>query len=188
VRPRRPSRPRQDRVGDRPERLLPGCRLRIDRRLKHAAQHTRHVGIDECSARLVGERRHGARGVGADPGQSTQRIRRRREATATRPALGHLACEAMQIARARIVAKSFPRLAHTCRRRSRNGSQRGERAQELCVLRDDARDLGLLEHQLRHEDPIRIAGASPGQVAGAALVPGAQPATEIESLLPRQLD
>ena len=33
------------------------------------------------------------------------------------------------------------------------------------VARDDAFDLGLLQHDLGDEDRVRIAGPSPGQVA-----------------------
>ena len=47
----------------------------------------------------------------------------------------------------------------------------GEPVQERVVLRDDAGDLRLLEHQLGHEHLPRIAGPPPGQVATRGIGP-----------------
>jgi hypothetical protein len=178
---------RQDRVGDRPQRLVAGGGLRVESRLEDAAKHPRDVGIDQRSARLIRERRDRACRVRTDAGQCAQRIWRRWQAASTNASLGHFRREAVKISRTRVIAESLPRLAHARRRRGRNRSQRRKCAEERRVLRDDARHLRLLEHQLRHENPIRIARAPPRQVARAPAVPRAQPATEIESLPGRQL-
>src|SRR3990172_11951500 len=48
---------------------------------------------------------------------------------------------------------------------------RGVLSKELLVLRDDPIDLGLLEHDLRDQDLVRVGGLPPGKVAPVARIP-----------------
>ena len=84
----------------------------------------------------------------------------------------------MQVAGACVVAKAFPRLGDATRMGARDIGKGGELTEEFTVLGDHSRDLRLLEHQLRHEDAIRIARFSPGQVTSVLPIPCAQPASE----------
>ena len=56
--------------------------------------------------------------------------------------------------------------------------ERGKRFEEGVVLRDDALDLSLLEHDLRDEDGIRVGDAAPGEDASVARVPGGNSGVE----------
>jgi hypothetical protein len=42
-----------------------------------------------------------------------------------------------------------------------------------------SRDLGLLQHELRHDDTIRVSGPPPGQVAAVAAKPPEQVAAKL---------
>jgi hypothetical protein len=78
---------------------------------------------------------------------------------------------AVEMHRADVVAEGVPGLLHVA---DVGGGQRLERrvaAEELVVLRDHAVDLRLLEHDLRHEDVVGIAGPAPRQVALVPRVP-----------------
>ena len=46
------------------------------------------------------------------------------------------------------------------------------------ILRQHAIDLRLLQHDLRHEDVVRIVGVAPRQVAAVLAIPGEQVAAE----------
>src|SRR5262249_27418502 len=50
--------------------------------------------------------------------------------------------------------------------------------EELAVLGQHAVHLRLLQHDLGHEDAVRLARAPPGEVAAVSRVPGEQPALE----------
>ena len=183
--PGRPAGAWQNGIGDRPERFLPRGGLRVEVGLEDTPEHAGHVGVDERSACLVGERCDGARRVGADARECAQLVRRRGKAPAATSARGDLAGEPVEVARAGVIPESLPRLAHPRRRRVGHCPQRRECSQELRVFRHDARDLRLLEHQLRDENAIRIARSSPRQVTRAPPIPRAKPAAEDEAERPR---
>src|SRR5947207_2522530 len=179
MRPGRATGARQQRARDAPDFAFARCRPVVDVGDEGAAQYARDVGVDELRAPLVRERRDGTRGIVADPGELAQQLRIRGQWLVRQCALlCHLASEAMEVAGTSIVPESLPRLAHLPRMRARQLRECREAMEEPIVVRDDARDLGLLEHELRHEHAIWIAGLSPWKVAAAAPIPFSQPATE----------
>ena len=61
------------------------------------------------------------------------------------------------------------------------GRKRRERRvaiQPLVILGQHAVDLRLLQHHLRHEDVIRVAGAAPRQIAAVGAIPRQQSSGE----------
>ena len=61
---------------------------------------------------------------------------------------------AMQIARARVVAEPAPQRQHFIRAAPRRAPGYRENAEETLVIRDDRRDLRLLQHDFRQPDAI----------------------------------
>jgi hypothetical protein len=89
-----------------------------------------------------------------------------------RPAVGgDASCCAVQVERAAVVAEPLPRTDDVRSGRGRKNLDRWPALEPSEVARDDARDLGLLEHDLGDEDRVRVARLSPGEVAAAAPVP-----------------
>ena len=187
MRPGGASGARQNRRGDRPERLLARRCLRIDRRIEHPPKHTRDVGIDERCACLVRERRDGARGVCPDPRKGLKLDGRCRQASTAPAPVRDRAGEPVEIARSRVVAEALPSVPEARRRRRRHGPQRRKGLKELGVLRNDPHDLCLLEHQLRDEDVRRIACTAPGKIPRGAPIPRTEPPTEPQTGLPRNV-
>ncbi len=73
----------------------------------------------------------------------------------------------MQVMRAAVVAESAPVLEHAIVRRGGQRAHVGERGEKALVVRDDRRDLRLLQHDLGQPDPVRVARALPRQVVAA---------------------
>ncbi len=63
----------------------------------------------------------------------------------------------LQVAGARVVAKPGPVMQYGVEARARQGLDIGKAFQEAFVVGNDRTHLGLLEHDLRHPDAIRIA-------------------------------
>src|SRR6266568_5850142 len=76
----------------------------------------------------------------------------------------------MQVARPRVVPQAAPQREHVVQWRAGERFHVRETREEALVVRDDRRDLGLLQHHFREPDAIRIAGTLPRQVP--APVPG----------------
>jgi methionine-rich copper-binding protein CopC len=180
--PRRPPRPRKNRLGDLPQAALPFCRLGIDRRRENPAQYASDICVDERGTSLVRERRHRACRVGADAWQCPKRRGVFRELSVRiPPARGHLDGEAMKVARASVVAETFPCFGHATRFGARHIGQGREFSEKLAVFRDDTRHLRLLKHELRDEDLVWAARPAPRQVASVSAIPGTEPATELRT-------
>ena len=80
---------------------------------------------------------------------------------------------AVQIARPCVVAKPGPVRQHTLHGRRRQAGNIGKAGQKTLVIRDHRRHLGLLQHDFRQPDAVRIARVLPGQVMSAGLaLPG----------------
>ena len=126
-------------------------------------QHPSDVGVDDGDVALEGERQHGTRRVRPDPGQRQQRVEvvgQRAAVARRRPARPSPRCCAPD-------AGSRGPASAAARRRAappRTPPASGSRA-ERRPLRDHARHLRLLQHHLGDEDPPRIAGRPPRQVA-----------------------
>src|SRR5207245_2152189 len=92
------------------------------------------------------------------------------------PALGDQPRRAVQVSAARVVAEPAPEPQHRFLARTGEGLHGGKALKEALVVRDDGRDLRLLEHHLREPDAVRIARALPRQVVAAM---GALPVDEL---------
>lgn len=80
--------------------------------------------------------------------------------------------DAMQVPRAPVVSESRPLAEHRAERRTRQRPEAGEPREEMPVRGENARNLGLLEHDFAHQDAVRVAGLTPGKVAAGSSVPG----------------
>ena len=76
-----------------------------------------------------------------------------------------LARDRLQPARPDVVAERIPRLGHLALGRGRQHLHRRKFSEPLGVLRQHAIDLRLLQHDLGHEDVVRVVGLAPRQVA-----------------------
>jgi hypothetical protein len=77
----------------------------------------------------------------------------------------------MQIASSRVIAESLPRVEDVTFRSPGQGGEIGEAAEPLIIIRDNGGNLSLLEHELRDEDGVGIAGLAPREVAAMAAIP-----------------
>jgi len=83
-----------------------------------------------------------------------------------------------KVSSARIIAEALPGVQDFLFGSPRQGGEIGKAPHPFIIIRDDGRDLGLLEHELRDEDGVGIAGAAPGKIAAVATVPGEEGAPE----------
>ncbi len=88
----------------------------------------------------------------------------------------------MEVGGATIIAESGPRFADT--RGSSRGEvrERGKALQEAMPVSFDTDDLGLLQHDLRDEDLIRVARLAPGEIPAVLTEPLHQAAFEAQAL------
>src|SRR5271154_5709156 len=85
----------------------------------------------------------------------------------------------MQVAGPRVIAQAAPEGEHLVLARRGQRPHVGKPRDELLVIRDDGRDLSLLQHDLRQPDSIGVARALPWQPVAAVLVlPGDDAFTE----------
>src|SRR5437879_1079944 len=118
-------------------------------------RHTRYIGdwsSDVCSSDL--------RGVGQPPTVASHGLAR----------------DLMQADGPDVVAERVPELADVAGTGAGKVFERRIALEELVILRYDAIDLGLLEHDLGHEHAVGIARAPPGKIAAVPRVPGQQSA------------
>ena len=73
-----------------------------------------------------------------------------------------------------VVAQALPQLHQPLLRRGGQSLHRGEGFQEPGIVPQHRRHPGLLQHDLRHPDPVGIPGPPPGQVPGIGPVPPQQ--------------
>ncbi len=155
-------------------------------RREDARDDASHVRIDQGRATLERETRDRARGVGTDAREPAQRGRLRRERGDGRRRRARVVTprgrsfphdgprQLVQVARTRVVTESLPGRDHVRLARGGERFERGEPLEEARIELHHARDLRLLEHQLRDEDVVGVAGVAPGQVARVAAKPGAK--------------
>src|ERR1044071_1790707 len=94
----------------------------------------------------------------------------------------------MQVARPRVVAQAAPQREHVVEVRPGEGFHIRETREEALVVRNDRRDLGLLQHHFRQPDAIRIARPLPRQVMTPVPgLPAYEPAGESAHRLRRLL-
>ncbi len=188
MQPRRPAGAWQELRGNVPEHSLAGAAAAVEVRCEDAPQHPRDVGVHQRCPALEGERRDGARRVRAHSRELAQRRRVGGQLGTGPPSTRDGAGEPMEIVRSGVVPEPVPRLPHPPGMGRRQRVQRGKSTEKALVVIDHARDLRLLEHELRDEHAIGIACASPGKVAPVATEPAVQPAPEEGRLSPVDVD
>ena len=139
---------------------------------KEAPQDPLDVHIRERDPPAEGERRDGAGGVRADPGQGIE----------LGDGVGYSALaparDQMEVARAAVVAEARPFAEHRSKGGGGERGQRGEAPHEPLERRCDARRLRLLEHDLGYQHRVRIAGAAPRQIPRRGPVVGQETGTD----------
>src|SRR6266852_313385 len=140
------------------------------------AEHSPHVRVHEGGVLPMRESQDGPGRVPAYPAKAKQL----RAPVGEPPAVARhrLAGDAVQVLRAAIVAERIPGARHVAGAGARELLEGRIATEELTILGDDAVDLRLLEHDLRDEDAIRIAGPAPRKVATVSGVPGEQAPVE----------
>lgn len=134
------------------------------------------VGVHRRCGAFVRKACHRARRVAADARQLDQLRRVGRDDPV--PPVHDLTGEAVKIGGAAIVPQALPGFPHRgpgCRCQMANG---GESLQKPGVVGLDSGHLGLLQHDLGHQHPVRVTSASPGQVPSVPPVPAAQQTPE----------
>src|SRR5262249_11592821 len=117
----------------------------------------------------VGERSNRAGRVAPDALQGAERLILARKATAV--ACDRFSRDPVEVHRADVVAKRIPGALDVGDVRGGQRLQGRVAAAELVVIRDDPVHVGLLEHDLRDEQAIRVARLPPGEISLMAPVP-----------------
>ena len=135
-----------------------------------AREHAPHVAVENRAPFAGGERRDRRRGRAPDAGQRDQGFEVARKFAAVR--LHHLSRREVEIARAAVIAEPAPQREHVVDTGMGERAHIGKARDEALVIRNDDRDLRLLQHDLREPDAIRVARRLPWKVAAAvALLP-----------------
>lgn len=154
----------------------------IDRppKIKQARQNAGSIGFDNRDWLIESERRDGVRSVTSNAGQDTncRRIAWKSAVVAILDCFGGR----VQLMRSCVIPEALPRMEDLIFRSSGDRAEIGEAAEPLIIIRDHTRDLGLLEHEFRGENGVRILGAAPGEVPAVMAIPIAQRAAKLISL------
>ena len=157
---------RQQRLGDAPQLALDLRRAGIAFDAAMAREHALHVAVeDRRRARRTRTRRSPPPSSGRCPAAS--RASPHRAETRRRASRHDRLRRRMQMMRAAVVAEAAPELEHAVDRRRGQRAHVGKGVEEALVVRDDRRDLRLLQHDLGQPDPIRVARALPRQIVAA---------------------
>src|SRR6266487_2528188 len=139
---------------------------------KDSRDHPLHVRIHRRHRLLVSEAGHGSGSVSPDSRKVIEVFRVVRQLAVHR--LADHARKRVEIRSPGIVSQSIPSLSHRLRARARESFYRREPLQESRIELRDSTHLCLLQHELRHDDAVRIAGAAPGEVARMLSIPPKQ--------------
>jgi hypothetical protein len=149
-----------------PGRFLPG----ISTDAKQPGQHPNDVPVEHRHRLVEGNAADRPRAIAAHP-------RQRQEIFAPlgdlSPMPSHDATGGLlQMTGPPVIAQAFPEFQHPLRRRVRQGCGCWQLPHPALPVRNDRADLGLLQHDLRDPDRIRIPRPSPRQITGLAGKPG----------------
>jgi len=168
---------RQFALGERPERSLGARSPRIPVDSREATQHPLDVAVQDRGPGAERERRDRAGGRTADPGQRGERLDATREFATE--GFGDTASAGVQVARPAVVAQAAPGAQHVFLGRRRQRRDVGKALDEAQVVRDHRGHLRLLQHDLRHPDPVGVGTRLPRQVVPAVrALPADDPVSE----------
>ena len=128
-------------------------------------QHAADVAVEDRASHAERERGDRRSGRTADTGERRDRLRIARKVAAM-PLHDRLR-RRVQVMRAPVVAESAPVLEYPVEWRQRERANVGKGREELLVVRNDRRDLRLLQHDLGQPDPVGVARVLPRKVVAA---------------------
>ena len=135
----------------------------------NAGEQARDVCIDDRHGLIKSESCDGVCGVTADAGKIANRGWTDRQSATM--SISHNFRGGVQMSSACIIAESLPGVQDVIFRGSGQGAEIGEPTEPVIIIWDHGSDLCLLEHELGHEDAVRIAGVAPGKIAAMATMP-----------------
>ena len=144
---------------------------------ENARQHANDIAVKYRRGLVERDAANGAGGVAADAGQSQDRVK-----CFGKPAAVPFKNEyrrLLHVPNARVIAQPFPKFVDFCRACLRQRLNRWQLPHPTLPIRQHGLDLGLLKHDFRNPDGVRIARPAPGQVAGVGREPGEQRRDEI---------
>ena len=162
--------PRQQRSGNGLQFARRSAGPQIAGKRGYPRQYTFDVAVK--NRHPLGKAKSGnRRGCGwPDTGQGLQQLGRLRKLAPMQ--LHNILCAAVQIAGAAVVTQAAPQAQHLIQRRCCQISDRRETQQKPPVIVQHRDHLGLLQHDFRQPDAIRVARVLPGQaVASMAFLP-----------------
>ena len=169
--------PREKSGRGSPEMIPAGRGIDRGSPIGQTGEQARHVGLDDRFRSIEAKTRDRTRGVASHAGELHDPGRVCGKPTAeffpNEPGGG------VQIARPGVVAKPFPGAEDIRLLGSGKGREIREALEPALVIRNHSRDLGLLEHEFRNHDRVRIVRATPGQVAALAPEPLLEEAAEL---------
>ena len=153
--------------------MCPDDRLPLERsgRAHHPeepGENSPHIDINDRHPLGEGEGQEGVSGVAADSGKSLELGERPGYPSSL---FDHAAGQRMQPHCTVVVPHPAPGNKHLSERRSGKSPQTGESPEESWVGLTHAVNLGLLEHDFRQEDAVRVTGLPPSQNSSVAPVP-----------------
>ena len=167
---------RQDRLGHGPEQTLPLGRMRIAPIGRQPAQQSDGVCFQDRHGQVESDRQYGPGRVAS---HTRQLAGRRGVSRKHAPMFGDEdSCRRMKLPCPTVVAQTFPQPQHSLLLGPGKGLDGRKRPHEALEIRGNRGHLRLLQHDLAHPDPIRIARLPPRQVPSVLAVPGAKPASQ----------
>jgi len=147
------------------------ARVRIDRfpQIEKPRQNASGVGLNDWNASIERETGHRMRGVSADAGELLHLVGCPRELSTV--SIHNDSRCGVKISRASVIAKTLPRAQHLVFGSPCKRGEIGKRTEPLVIIRDDGRDLRLLEHELGDKYFVRIVGPAPGEMAAVTAIP-----------------
>ena len=141
--------------------------------LQQAAEYPEHISVHGRLRLIVRNAENGSGGVGSDP-------RQRDQVTAGIRRLSIIAGHdfpdpLLQVAGPRIVAQPLPGRQEVLLRRFRQGSNVRKPLQKPVIVGNDRFHAGLLQHDFRYPDAVRVAFLPPRQIPSHPVVPLQQP-------------
>ena len=148
---------------------------------KDPAQDPPDIRVQNRCRLSVGEADNGTRRVPSYPGKRLHLF----DPTGKSPPVtrGDRPCCGMEISCASVVPQPLPRFAHVGWPGLRQILDRRILTDESLVIVPDPLHLSLLKHDLGDEDPVRVPGPPPGQIAAVPLEPAEQPCLKRIDLL-----
>ncbi len=136
---------------------------------KETLEDTLHVSVEGSNRLVEGQAGHGPGGVRTEAREAEKFLLRPGDFSAQIPADGLR--RPVKIPGPRVISQSGPGLKNLLPRGTGQISQCWEKGQEALVIGDDRLHPGLLEHELRDQDPVRVPIPAPGELSSMGRIP-----------------